>query len=83
MFGPVRPLEPLGEGNLRLDCSGLAFDGLSLPLADIRSVTTERADTLQVATSSAMWQFRPTAESAFRLKNALDQRLAGHAPGGL
>jgi len=33
----------------------------------IRSVTTERADTLQVATAIAVWQFRPSDMSVFRL----------------
>ena len=73
MFGPIRPLRPLGEGELRLDPERLTFGGLELSLADLRYVTTERADTLQLATAAGMWQFRPTEGSAFRLKNALDQ----------
>ena len=73
MFGPIHPLRPLGEGELRLDPERLTFGGLEVSLADLRYVTTERADTLQVATATGMWQFRPTEGSAFRLKNALDQ----------
>ena len=70
--GPVRPLKPLGQASLRLDRTGISFDGLNLPQAEIKSVTTERADTLQVARAKAMWQFRPDSASVFRLKNALD-----------
>lgn len=69
--GPLRPLTPLGDGLLRIDETGLMFDEVSLPLSEIRSVTTERSDTLQVATRKAMWQFVPNT-SVFRLKNALD-----------
>ena len=84
MSGPIRPLDPLGEGELRIDACGLSFDGLNVPPVDIRSVTSERADTLQVATAAGMWQFRPRDKSVFRLKNALDQwrgpAISTHAP---
>ena len=42
-----------------------------MPAAAIHRVTTERADTLQVATGDAMWQFMPDAASVFRLHHAL------------
>lgn len=44
---------------------------LAVPAAAIHRVTTERADTLQVATGDAMWQFMPDAASVFRLHHAL------------
>lgn len=81
-FGPIRPLTPLGAGTLRLtraaltfspespDASG-AFAPLSIPMRDILSVTTERADTLQVATATGTWQFRPASASVFRLRQVI------------
>ncbi len=75
LFGSITPLADLGEGDLCLDRSRLSFRELTVPLPEIRSATTERSDTLQVATATGMWQFRPTEGSAFRLKNALDQWL--------
>lgn len=80
-FGPIRPLEPLGVGTLRLTREALtftpdapeAFAPLTIPLPAVRSATTERADTLQVATATGTWQFRPDTESVFRLHRiALD-----------
>jgi hypothetical protein len=38
-------------------------------------VTVERADTLQVATSGAMWQFRLHQGSVFRLHAAAARRV--------
>jgi hypothetical protein len=73
ILGPIGPMEPLGEGELRVDPKRLTFRDLEIRLADIRSATTERADTLQVATRTCMWQFRLRGGSAFRLKNALDR----------
>jgi 1-acyl-sn-glycerol-3-phosphate acyltransferase len=73
ILGPIGPMEPLGEGELRVDPKRLTFRDLEVRLADIRSATTERADTLQVATRTRMWQFRLQGGSAFRLKNALDR----------
>ncbi len=66
-------MEPLGEGVLRVDPKRLTFRDLEIRLVDIRSATTERADTLQVATRTRMWQFRLRGGSAFRLKSALDR----------
>jgi len=73
MLGPIRATEPLGEGELRVDTEGLTFRDLEIRIADISSLTTERADTLQVATAEGMWQFRLRGGSAFRLKYALDR----------
>ncbi len=75
MLGPIGPMEPLGEGELRVDPKRLTFRDLEVRLADMRSATTERADTLQVATGTRMWQFRLRGGSAFRLKSALDRWL--------
>jgi 1-acyl-sn-glycerol-3-phosphate acyltransferase len=63
----IRALEPLGYGALRVSPDGVEFRNVCLARDSIRSVTTERADTLQVATAAGMWQFRPTHESVFRL----------------
>jgi 1-acyl-sn-glycerol-3-phosphate acyltransferase len=68
--GPLVPLEPVGEGALRLDRTGLAFGSLAVRWTETRSVTVERADTLQIATSGAMWQFRLRGGSVFRLHAA-------------
>lgn len=73
ILGPIGPMEPLGEGELRVDPKRLTFRDLDIRLADIRSATTERADTLQIATGTRMWQFRLRGGSAFRLKGALDR----------
>jgi 1-acyl-sn-glycerol-3-phosphate acyltransferase/isoprenylcysteine carboxyl methyltransferase (ICMT) family protein YpbQ len=78
VFGPIRPLEPLGNGQLHIDRTGLRFGELFLPIEAIRSATTERADTLQVATDEEMWQFRNEATSPFRLQNALHRWRARH-----
>jgi len=73
MFGPILPVEPMGEGLLHIDRTGLRFGDLFLPIGAIRSETTERADTLQVATDDGMWQFRNASASPFRLQNALSR----------
>ncbi|HZC06264.1 MAG TPA: 1-acyl-sn-glycerol-3-phosphate acyltransferase [Ktedonobacterales bacterium] len=73
--GPIRPLEPIGAGSLHLSREALTFTPhapsacapVSIPMWRIRSVTTERADTLQVATATSVWQFQPSGASAFRL----------------
>lgn len=73
--GPIRPLEPLGDGTLRLTRDALTFTPhtagsfapLTIPMRQIRSATTERADTLQIATAAGAWQFRPLDMSVFRL----------------
>jgi 1-acyl-sn-glycerol-3-phosphate acyltransferase len=73
--GPLAPLEPMGDGTLRLDETGLRFGPLAVTWAEARSVTVERADTLQVATSGAMWQFRLHRGSVFRLHAAAARRV--------
>jgi hypothetical protein len=80
MFGPIAPLEPLGDGDLEVGPDGLRFGDLRVPLDRIRTLTTERADTLQVATAEAMWQFVLEGGSAFRLQRALERCRA--APKG-
>jgi 1-acyl-sn-glycerol-3-phosphate acyltransferase len=85
MYGPIGPLESLDAGELHVDPERLTFRDLDVRVAEIRSATTERADTLQVATGTRMWQFRLQGGSAFRLKNALDRwcranRAAGERP---
>jgi 1-acyl-sn-glycerol-3-phosphate acyltransferase len=73
MFGPIRPLQFVGSGTLHLGPNRLRFDDLlELPIESIRSTTTERADTLQLATNNGMWQFRLQGVSPFRLQRALD-----------
>lgn len=74
-FGAIRPLQKISGNTLTVSRKGLSFDGLELPLGTLRSVTTERADTLQVATHNSMWQFRPQTLSVFRLKAMLDYWL--------
>lgn len=73
MFGPIRPLAPLGAGELRADREALDFGELRIAYAAIRTTSTERADTLQIATRDAMWQFRFAAGSAFRFQGAVDR----------
>jgi 1-acyl-sn-glycerol-3-phosphate acyltransferase len=75
LLGAIRPLEPVGAGTLRLTHTELIFTpdapGSLAPhtisMRRIRSATTERADTLQVATDKELWQFKPQAMSVFRL----------------
>ena len=71
-WGPPQPLVPLGRGMLRVDASGLRFGDLEIPAAALRTVSTERADTLQVAVDGAMWHFRPEGTSVFRLQWMLE-----------
>ncbi len=78
LYGPLQPLRSLGRGRLVIDAQSLRFGGLSIEMADIRSCSTERADTLQVATATGMWQFRTAAASVFRLHRAV-QRWAAAA----
>lgn len=83
MAGPIRPLVPLGEGRLVVTPQVVSFQDLSIPLASLRSSSTERADTLQLATSRGMWQFRVREGSVFRLQRAIDRwRRGGHARRG-
>ncbi len=80
MTGPTLPLESLGIGTLSLTRTALSFTPqdaassrlLIIPVDRIRSVSTERADTLQVATTVEMWQFRPVGMSVFRLQRILE-----------
>jgi hypothetical protein len=71
--GPIRPLEPLGPGTLLAAPGGLRFEALEWPTGTLRSVSTERADTLQIATREGMWQFRCLEGSVFRLHWAIER----------
>jgi 1-acyl-sn-glycerol-3-phosphate acyltransferase len=79
MMSVIQPLAPAGVGMLRLSREtltfapnpGSAFGSLTILLRDIRSATTERADTLQVATTQTVWQFTPETMSAFRLHHLI------------
>jgi hypothetical protein len=73
VYGPIRPLEPLGQAALLAAPEGLRFEELEWPTGAIRSVSTERADTLQIATLDGMWQFRCLEGSAFRLHWAIER----------
>ena len=72
-FGPIVPLEFVVETELAIDRSGLRFDQHHIAIAQVRSTSTERADTLQIATATEMWQFRLTKESPFRLQRLVDR----------
>ncbi len=75
LVGAIRPLDSLGAGTLHISCTELSFTPLvegsftplHIPIGQIRSVTTERADTLQIATGESVWQFKPENMSVFRL----------------
>ena len=75
MIGPIRRMQPAGAGTLRFTREALTFTpdtagsyaALTIPMRQIRSATTERADTLQIATAQEAWQFKPGAMSVFRL----------------
>ena len=71
--GPTEPLATLGDGRLVVSSIAVSFGNLSIPLASLRTTSTERADTLQLATASAMWQFRLHDGSVFRLQRAIDR----------
>jgi hypothetical protein len=60
---------------LRVDEHGLRFGSLEIPAGAIRTVSTERADTLQVAVAGAMWHFRPESGSVFRLQWMLEAAM--------
>ena len=79
MFGPIEPLELEGDGKMKIGPAGLRCKSVFLTTGSIRSTSTERADTLQVATRDEMWQFRLSRGSAFRLQLAVD-RWRGVAP---
>ncbi len=79
IFGPLAPLVPIGIGELVVSRAGISFGAVEIPLAEIRRTSTERANTLQIATADDMWQFRLDRGSVFRLKLALDRwRKARH-----
>lgn len=71
--GAIEPLVPMGEGRLVVTPDAVSFRDLSIPLASLRTTSTERTDTLQLATSSEMWQFRVREGSVFRLQRAIDR----------
>ena len=73
VVGPIEPLVPLGEGRLVVTPEAVSFSDLSIPLASLRTTSTERTDTLQLATASEMWQFRVREGSVFRLQRAIDR----------
>jgi hypothetical protein len=59
-----------GEDRLEISPRTLRFGELAIPLASLRTTSTERTDRLQVATASEMWQFRLREGSVFRLQRA-------------
>lgn len=85
MYGPIEPVVLVARGRVAVTPDGIAFDGGQVSLRAVRRVSTERADTLQLATRAAMWQVRVTEGSAFRLALAVrrwcgTRVLAGSAP---
>lgn len=83
MFGPIRALEVAGSGQLVVVPERLSLDGLCIPLPEVRSTSTERGDTLQIAAREEMWQFRFRAGSPFRVQLAMDRwRGAGASVAG-
>ena len=81
-FAPIAPLSPLGEGWLEITPQVLRFGDVSIPLAALRTTSTERTDTLQVATANEMWQFRLREGSVFRLQRAIDRWRGARGFGG-
>ncbi|MBI5497414.1 MAG: 1-acyl-sn-glycerol-3-phosphate acyltransferase [Deltaproteobacteria bacterium] len=77
-LGPIAPLERAGAGALLVSHDGIALRdiGLKIARADMVSVTTERADTLQIATAGEMWQFRAETGSVFRAQRLLVAKTA-------
>jgi 1-acyl-sn-glycerol-3-phosphate acyltransferase len=82
VFGPVAPLSPLGEDRLEITPRALRFGELAIPLTSLRTTSTERTDTLQVATADEMWQFRLREGSVFRLQRSLDHWRGARGFGG-
>lgn len=80
-FGPIRRLEPVADGELVIGPGGLRLGSLEVRAAEVRSVSTERADTLQVGTCDGMVQFRLGGGSAFRLHAAVRRVSAAARPG--
>ena len=73
MFGPIEPLDWEGDGEVEVGPTGLRCESVYISTESIRSTSTERADTVQVATRDEMWQFRLSRGSAFRLRLAVDR----------
>jgi len=81
VYAAIGPLAPLGEDQLVITPRAVSFGELTIPLASLRTTSTERADTLQIATVSAMWQFRLREGSVFRMQRAIDRwRREGAVP---
>lgn len=70
-----------GEVELVLDRDGLSWGAHHLAPGDIGSTSTERADTLQLGTNGAMWQFRSADWSPFRWRLAVDRVRGVLTPG--
>jgi hypothetical protein len=83
VYGPIAPLQDLGSGTLIIDRGGIHFGALTIALAAIARITTERADTLQVTADASMWQFRLQRGSVFRLSHALGEWRRSHAMGAV
>ncbi len=81
----IAPLTPRGRGGLRLGPTGLELGDRHLALSDVRSVTTERADTLQLGLRRGrMVQARfpdPAVGSVWRVQRAIEhaRQMAGPA----
>jgi 1-acyl-sn-glycerol-3-phosphate acyltransferase len=77
LWGPIRPLVPMGCALLSVAPDAVRFAGLRLPLDQLRNVSVEGASTLQLASATRMWQFRLLEGSAFRMRGALMRWVAG------
>ena len=73
LFGPILPLEPHSEGPVEVGPDGVRFGDTRIPLAAIRQVSTERGDSLQLATADELWELRVEGGSVFRLQLAVDR----------
>lgn len=73
LFGPIRPLEPVFEGPVEVGPDGVGFGDTRIPLDAVREVSTERADSLQLATADELWELRLERGSVFRLQIAVDR----------
>jgi arylsulfatase A-like enzyme/1-acyl-sn-glycerol-3-phosphate acyltransferase len=75
------PLVDEGEVELVLGPDGLSWGSRRLAPAEIRSTSTERADTLQIGAAAGMWQFRAAGWSPFRWRIAVDRLRGAPTPG--
>jgi 1-acyl-sn-glycerol-3-phosphate acyltransferase len=82
MYGRIEPLLPVARGPIVLTPDAIVCPGARLPLAGVVRVSTERADTLQVATRETMWQIRLATGSAFRLAAAVARWCGAGVPAG-